>query len=1032
MKLEKLIIHNIASITDAEIDFTGKPLSDASLFLIDGETGSGKTTILDSICLALYGTTPRMKEANKEVINLNSFETDADNGDDVMKANDTKQLLRRSAVEGAVELYFIGNDDCHYLAKWEIRRSRNKMEGRLQTPRQSLQNLDTKTDYGKSELKEKIEKVVGLRFDQFCRTTMLAQGDFTRFLYSKEDEKADILEKLTGTEQYAKIGQMVYTIFYEVREKYNRQATHISMMTTMTDDEVHALESRLKEQTEVQGKLMAETEILSKQISWLKDYETKTLELRKSQAELEEKQAETQKESYKKETGIINDYNLSETARGDIRERDKAQKNLRAEKAKSANYKSIYFSLVAANERLKENIASRERNRDKLAKDVEAANVNVNNVRKSIEDKTKVIEGLKQSRDTLNPSLLNDERTALDRKISICNRAEVACNDVISARQTENDCANDLKAQGDSLAEKQKQLTAWKNRHEQVGKDYEIKNEVYEKLSQSVKDWAKEARRRLKVGDVCPVCGQSVLSIKHDEDFRSLLEGPEKERNEAKKSLDEAAANVKALQGNIRDLEKALAQYNKKAGSASSLARKKEKELADMCKDIEWMEYMSDNVDIFLDYLAKLRKAFEEGKTDVDKKLQEVARLNRLIEKENSVLVKLQNDLTKAERDRTRKDKAQQDNLNEIKTLSETLKSCDEMMASMKEILIKWHSAGNVQIRNIELNVLQASWTSFATDIAGWKKSLEVYEQAVEEKDNTIRIFLGTHPKISNEYLEDLARMSQTQINILKNVHKQMEDDIIRTSGAIATLKVQIDKAEKEKPAMQEGVERKSLEKILAEKKNLGETVVKDIAESNVRLANDKKLRKEKAEAEEILKTLKTNYEKWNVFNDLFGSKDGKKFKMIAESFILSHLLRLANTYLQQFTGRFSLACSPGSLVILVHDSYQGDKPFGSNTLSGGESFLVSLSLALGLSQLNTSRNAVDTLFIDEGFGTLDGDYLNAVMDALGKLHQIAGRRVGIISHVDILSTLIPTQIQVRKVNPTQSRIRVTEKNVTI
>ena len=101
---------------------------------------------------------------------------------------------------------------------------------------------------------------------------------------------------------------------------------------------------------------------------------------------------------------------------------------------------------------------------------------------------------------------------------------------------------------------------------------------------------------------------------------------------------------------------------------------------------------------------------------------------------------------------------------------------------------------------------------------------------------------------------------------------------------------------------------------------------------------------------------------------------------------------------------------------------------FSASAISGGESFLVSLALALGLSSLNRKSLSVDVLFIDEGFGTLDSDYLNTVMESLEKLHQIGGKKVGIISHVEALRERIATQIHVERVNHTLSRVEVVSR----
>ena len=163
----------------------------------------------------------------------------------------------------------------------------------------------------------------------------------------------------------------------------------------------------------------------------------------------------------------------------------------------------------------------------------------------------------------------------------------------------------------------------------------------------------------------------------------------------------------------------------------------------------------------------------------------------------------------------------------------------------------------------------------------------------------------------------------------------------------------------------------------------------------------------------------------WAGVAAFFGSADGKKFRNIAQSYVLRQLLAGANHYLSRLTDRYRMECPPGGLTILLRDEYQGGVKRPTSTISGGESFLVSLALALGLSSLNRKSLSVDMLFIDEGFGTLDSDYLNTVMEALEKLHQIGGKKVGIISHVEALRERIATQIHVERVNHTLSRVEV-------
>ena len=155
-------------------------------------------------------------------------------------------------------------------------------------------------------------------------------------------------------------------------------------------------------------------------------------------------------------------------------------------------------------------------------------------------------------------------------------------------------------------------------------------------------------------------------------------------------------------------------------------------------------------------------------------------------------------------------------------------------------------------------------------------------------------------------------------------------------------------------------------------------------------------------------------YQRWDRLNQLLGDATGGKFRKIAQSYVLSNLLHAANGYLRSLTDRYTLHVRPGSFAISLSDAYQGYTLRAATTLSGGESFLVSLALALALSDID-SHLSVDTLFIDEGFGTLSGEALQNAVSTLRSLHAKAGRHVGIISHVKELKECIPVQICVEQ-----------------
>ena len=149
--------------------------------------------------------------------------------------------------------------------------------------------------------------------------------------------------------------------------------------------------------------------------------------------------------------------------------------------------------------------------------------------------------------------------------------------------------------------------------------------------------------------------------------------------------------------------------------------------------------------------------------------------------------------------------------------------------------------------------------------------------------------------------------------------------------------------------------------------------------------------------------------------NGLIGSADGAKFRKFAQGLTLAHLVYLANQQLERLHARYQLKCQQSeALTLEVLDTWQADSVRDTKTLSGGESFLVSLALALALSDLVSAKTSIDSLFLDEGFGTLDNDTLEIALDALDSLNA-SGKMIGVISHVDTLKERIPVQIKVKK-----------------
>ena len=284
MELLGLKIRNIASIAEAEINFSASPLKDEPVFLICGDTGAGKSTILDAVCLALYNEAPRLSSVKSEWLADDAIPVGKRSDDDTVKTDDTRQFLRKGTGRGAVELLFSGNDEKEYRAVWSISRAYGKADGRLQKVEWTVE-CDGEILKNRNDVKAKIEAVTGMNFDQYCRTAMLAQGDFARFLKSSEDEKAVILEKLTRTDIYSRIGMMIARENREHADAFEAQQKKTGGITLMDDDEREKHSGDIARLEQESSACRIRKESADRQLRLLERLDKLSEELRLSQSE---------------------------------------------------------------------------------------------------------------------------------------------------------------------------------------------------------------------------------------------------------------------------------------------------------------------------------------------------------------------------------------------------------------------------------------------------------------------------------------------------------------------------------------------------------------------------------------------------------------------------------------------------------------------------------------------------------------------------------------------------------------------------
>ena len=265
MKILAIRLKNLASLAGPfELDFTAEPLASAGLFAITGPTGAGKSTLLDALCLALFGAVPRLNNTGRDA--------KVPDADGEIATGDPRTLLRRGTGEGYAEVDFVGIDGRRYRARWEANRAREKATGKLQASRQSLRDLDSDQLLAsqKGDYKLQLEARLGSNFEQFTRAVMLAQSEFSAFLKADDNERSELLEKLTDTALYTRLGKRAFDKAKEARDAHKQlqdQAVGVTPLAPEAraelDQAFEAAQQQLKTQ---QGQLKQ----LEQQHTWLK------------------------------------------------------------------------------------------------------------------------------------------------------------------------------------------------------------------------------------------------------------------------------------------------------------------------------------------------------------------------------------------------------------------------------------------------------------------------------------------------------------------------------------------------------------------------------------------------------------------------------------------------------------------------------------------------------------------------------------------------------------------------------------------
>ena len=265
MKILSIRIKNLASLAGEHfIDFESEPLANAGLIAIIGKTGAGKSTILDAMCLALFNQVPRLKGSDGKLVDVDGSE---------LLANSPLTVLRRGTGHGFAELVFVAQDQKHYLARWEIKRARESATGKLQSVQRHLKCLtDSVVIADKAKAVDaSILKITQLSFEQFTRAVLLAQSEVTAFLKARDNERGALLEYLTNSNIFAKIGEIAFRKTADIEKERKKLEEMIGHIDILSDEAIAELNQQFTIANIEYKKLETAKTDLSKQQLWFEE-----------------------------------------------------------------------------------------------------------------------------------------------------------------------------------------------------------------------------------------------------------------------------------------------------------------------------------------------------------------------------------------------------------------------------------------------------------------------------------------------------------------------------------------------------------------------------------------------------------------------------------------------------------------------------------------------------------------------------------------------------------------------------------------
>ena len=1006
MKIQKIKFKNINALRgEHEIDFSGFPLNESQLFAITGPTGSGKSTLLDVIALALFNQVPRLGRVSNKLITSQGA------------------LMTRNTDEAMATVVYISKGNT-YRSVWEISTNRN---GNLRDYDMRLEDLTTgKTlDYKKSEVRGANEELIGLSYDQFIKSILLAQGEFAQFLNAKRADRGALLEQITGTGIYRKLGMKAF----ERKSQYGKVLEELQTKRELVSVKLLA-ETVFADQKQAFEKMGEELEKMVEKEGGMKQQIQLRLELKEIAAKVEKQRQEAADKNqiyddFKTQYGdlvqaheatlpfaeALGKYqtNVSKIAeweqtierlKGDLSMNEGQQSALLLEIGALLKKEVAAGQVLEALTEFQEKVAAIEKKRvdyrsqyGQVFSKLEVKELKVNffrrdtptAVRKLIEalqkELSQAVATLKGRLQGLDLENLEGESDRLVSKLGDLNRRGDWLEQLEGINKNSNQEQKEKTALSDRLVQIPAEVRGLQKELAEVEAKYQL-----ERMAQNdvdIRERLTDLRADLKAGQPCPLCGSE------EHPWRDTM--PE--------SREDRLNELKVLEGLQKDLSERISALNGEL-------RAKEEQLVGVKNRLEEQENKKGEL------AGKIRELEGKWGWAVDLAGSQLA---LQLEEQKNVL------------------KEYVSLSGKIGVLEECWPLLDEL-AQLYEagILLKQEKEGLYSGDDIGqvCEKYRSEWRLVGDRLAGLNKQLKQQGGQLAELKLSHRDLVGQlNDQIRAKGWESIAqvieqRMGEQEYKRLKDLESQNRSAMMAAESSLVALKLQ-----KEELALKcTNESEEEIEELWREIKDLIAVKREERNEVKRLIENHEENEREVKQLDNQIKNEGALSKKWVLLNELIGDSIGKRFNDYAQELTLQRLLVLANHRLAGLTDRYQLATpveGEDGEGLMVVDDHLGGQRRSVKTLSGGETFLMSLSLALALSDLAAKNVEINSLFIDEGFGTLDPETLDQTIDTLERLQMESAKTIGIISHVESLKERIGTQIQLKRNGQGYSSLKV-------